>query len=269
MSTDKYYKISNIIFTFLFIIILLYSFDYNLGFYLNKQFPNIYIYTNGTINEGWDPRIWSENGLVEIIQEIILFFTISYLLFFLIKLKNTNYPAIKIFLILEILGLSYFFLEEISYGQHIIEYNTPEFFMNLNNQKEFNFHNISNLFNELPKSFIYIWCGFAIPFVKIFKPKIKKIYSIIINPNNKLIQISIILIIFTLPNLIVSKFDLIHHDLLHTVDERGAHTGFNIKMLSKVVLSFNFFRISELHEFIFSYYFLWHSIYLKNIILNK
>ena len=44
MSTDKYYKISNIIFTFTFIIILLYSFDYNLGFYLNKQFPNIYIY---------------------------------------------------------------------------------------------------------------------------------------------------------------------------------------------------------------------------------
>jgi hypothetical protein len=137
------------------------------------------------------------------------------LLFFLIKLKNKNYPAIKIFLILEILGLSYFFLEEISYGQHIIKYNTPEFFMNLNNQKEFNLHNISNLFNELPKSLVYIWCGLAIPFVKVFKPKIKKIYSIIINPNNKLIKISVILIIFTLPNLIVSKFDLIQYNLLH------------------------------------------------------
>jgi len=265
MRTDKLYKVSNIFFTFIFLVVLLYSFDYNLGFYLNKQFPSIYIYTSGTIYEGWDSRIWSENGLVETMQEMILFFTICYLLFFLSRLKNKNYLTIKIFLILEILGLSYFFLEEISYGQHIIGYNTPNFFLNLNNQKEFNLHNISNLFNELPKSFVFIWCGLAIPFVRLFKPKIKKIYYVIINPNSKLIKISIILLIFTLPNLIVSKFDLIDYSLLHL--ENGS--GYKLKMFFTVVFSFNFFRISELHEFIFSYYFLWHSIYLNKYILNK
>ena len=91
----------------------------------------------------------------------------------------------------------------------------------------------------MPKSFVYIWCGLAIPFIKLFKPKIKKTYTIIINPNNKLIKISVILIIFTLPNLIVSKFDLIQYNLLHLEDG----SGYNIKMLSTVVLSFNFFRI--------------------------
>jgi len=265
MTADKLYKISNIFFFIIFFIVLLYSFDYNLGFHINKQFPSIYIYTNGTVYEGWDPKIWNENGLVETMQAIILFFTICYLLFFLSKLKNENYPTIKIFLILEILGLSYFFLEEISYGQHIIGYNTPDYFLDLNNQKEFNFHNISNLFNELPKSLVYIWCGLAIPFMTLFKPKIKKIYYVIINPNNKLIKISIILLVFTIPNLIVSKFDLIDYSLLH-LDNRP---GYNLQMFFTVVLSFNFFRISELNEFIFSYYFLWHSIFLKKNILNK
>tara|TARA_B110000483_G_C17937338_1_gene443204 strand:+ start:31 stop:711 length:681 start_codon:yes stop_codon:yes gene_type:complete len=225
---------------------------------------------------GWENL--DGNGLVETMQEIILLFTICYLLLFLNKLKNKKCNTIKIFLILETLGLSYFFFEEISWGQHIIGYNTPDFLFSINNQKEFNLHNISNLFNELPKSFVFIWCGIAIPFVKLFKPKIKNIYYIIINPNNKLIKISIILLVFTIPNLIASKLNLIEYNLLHLeggIDYGLLHKddifyiGYKLKMFLIVVFSFNFFRISELHEFIFAYYFLWHSIYLRKYILNK
>ena len=60
MAIDKLYKISNFFFFFIFFLTLLYSFDYNLGFYLNKQFPNIYIFTMGNMHEGWDGRIWME-----------------------------------------------------------------------------------------------------------------------------------------------------------------------------------------------------------------
>ena len=184
MEIDKLYKISNTFFSILFLLILLDSFDHNLGFFLNKQFPNIYFFTFGEVTEGWKKEIWMENGLVEIMQELLLFFTICYLLYFLNKFKNKTENFIKIFLILEILGLSYFLLEEISWGQHIINYNTP------------------NL-------------GF------------------------------------------------IDHKVLHL------ETGYNFKMFFTIVLSFNFFRLSELHEFIFAYYFLWHSFFLKEKIIKK
>ena len=263
MEINKLYKISNTFFLILFILILIDSFDHNLGFYLNKQFPKIYFFTFGEVTEGWRREIWMENGLVEIMQELLLFFTILYLLFFLNKLKDQTKNLIKIFIILEILGLSYFFLEEISWGQHIINYKTPNFFEEINHQKELNFHNISNLFNELPKSFVFIWCGFTLPFIKIFKPKIKNIFYTIIIPNDNLIKISFILLIFTIPNLVVSNFGLINHEVLHL------ENGYNFKMFFTIVLSFNFFRLSELHEFLFAYYFLWHTLFLKDKIIGK
>ena len=189
------------------------------------------------------------------------------MLFFLHKLKERKNNIIRIFLILEILGLSYFFLEEISWGQHIISFNTPEILKNINNQNEFNLHNISNLFNELPKSLVFIWCGLTILFIKFFKLEVKNSYYTIINPSNQLIKISIVLIIFTIPNLIVSKFGLINHSDLNIENELG-FVGYNFKMFFTVVLSFNFFRLSELQEFIFAYYFLWHSLFLKEKIFN-
>ena len=268
MNIHALYKTSNTICLILFLSILIYSLDYSFGFFLNKQFPDIYIFTFGGRHEGWDEKIWMENGLIEILQELVLFFTILYLLKFFYKLKNITHKIIKVFLILEILGLSYFFFEEISWGQHFISYKTPLFIENINHQKEFNLHNISNLFNELPKSLVFIWCGLSILFLKTFKPKIKDIYYIIINPDNNLIKISITLLIFTIPNLIVSNFDLINYQDLHLRDDFDV-IGYNFKMLFTIILSFNFFRLSELHEFIFAYYFLWHSILLKENIFNK
>ena len=70
MEIDKLYKISNTFFSILFLLILLDSFDHNLGFFLNKQFPNIYFFTFGEVTEGWKKEIWMENGLVEIIELI-------------------------------------------------------------------------------------------------------------------------------------------------------------------------------------------------------
>ena len=90
-----------------------------------------------------------------------------------------------------------------------------------------------------------------------------KIFYTIINPNNNLIKISVVLLIFTIPNLITSNLGLIDHKVLHL------ETGYNFRMFFTIVLSFNFFRLSELHEFIFAYYFLWHSFFLKEKIIKK
>ena len=68
---------------------------------------------------------------------------------------------------LYLLGLIYYFLEEISWGQYIFNWSTPYFFLNLNNQNETNFHNISNLFNQLPRNLVFIWSAFTFILVKL------------------------------------------------------------------------------------------------------
>ena len=99
--------------------------------------------------------------------------------------------------------------------------------------------------------------------------KIKKhLITILVYKNDNLIKISVVLLIFTIPNLIVSNLGLIDHKVLHLENDLG-FTGYNFKMFFTIVLSFNFFRLSELHEFIFAYYFLWHSLFLKEKIIIK
>ena len=132
-----------------------------------------------------------------------------------------------------------------------------------NYQGEFNLHNISNLFNELPRSLVLLWCGFSILLANILKLKNSNIFFILINPNKKLLIISFIILIVAIPNFIVSKFNLIDYQKLHLINNT-----YDLKMFFTIILSFNFFRLSELHEFLFSYYFLWHTLFLKEKLLK-
>ena len=246
---------------FFFSLIFFVIFD-SLGHLLFNEFRDVKIFKlwgETTFNsyrtqKGWEYKIWIENGLIENLQAIILGFTIFYLISFYRKLFKFSY--LKIFILLEILGLSFFFFEEISWGQHFIGFSTPNFLSDINNQNEFNLHNISNLFNELPKALVFIWCGLSVPIVYFIKFK-KQILVDLIMPDRRLIYFSFVLIFFKIPNLYVSTFDLIDYG---SVNKDGSYDYFNL--LIKII-SFDFIRLSELHELLFTYYFLWHSIFLK------
>ena len=96
-----------------------------------------------------NPNIWNENGLVEILQNILLIYAIYYFYKFFKKINLTNESNIfSILICFYFIGLVYYFFEEISWGQHFLFWDTPQFFLNYNNQNETNIHNISNLFNE-------------------------------------------------------------------------------------------------------------------------
>ena len=73
---DKFKKI-NIFFFSILSIFLLYSFDYSLGWGMNLMFPDIYLFTFGKGNSGYHPFIWNESGIVETLQVLLLFFSIS------------------------------------------------------------------------------------------------------------------------------------------------------------------------------------------------
>ena len=267
MNIEKKFKILNIFFLIILIFILIDSFDQSFGYWLNNILPKFYLFTFGNPGEGWRSLVWSENGIIENLQVFFLFITILILIFFLKKISlNEKQKLLKIFLLIQILGLFYFLMEEISWGQQYINFKTPEYFNEINKQKEFNLHNISNVFNELPKSFVFLWCAFSIPLLSVVNIKNKNLH-ILIKPNKKLIQISLIILLFTLPNLIVSKLNLINYSELHIIED-GKFIGYDLKMFLTIVMSFNFFRLSELQELLFCYYFFWHTLFLKKL-FNK
>ena len=54
---------------------------------------------------------------------------------------------------------------------------------------------------------------------------------------------------------------------IHKINNEGFEL-YDISKVMPVILSFNFFRLSELQEFLFVYYFFWHSFFLKQNLLN-
>ena len=202
-----------------------------------------------------------ENGFIENIQSIALLVSIIILLSVIKLIKNEK--IIQVFIYLKILALIYYLGEEISWGQHFFKWSTPELFNEINNQKETNLHNISNLLDQLPRSFVVLWCGF-IPIIFYFlkmKINFKRHINLIILPKTKLIFVSIIFLFFFFPDFIVDKANL--HPGWH-ID------GQDIKE-AKIydTLTFNFLeRLSEIHELIFCFYFLIYSISFKQAIKN-
>lgn len=217
--------------------------------------------------------IWEENGLVETLQVIILIYSIILYLFFLKKNHRLNFFLSKYLKILFFLGLIYYFLEEISWGQHLFNWQSPELFKFLNKQNETNLHNINNLFNQIPRGLILFWTALAFVIVKLrFLIKDKNL-SIFLFPSNNLRYISFLVIFFTLPNILFEEYldlakiqeDNIYQTYYLTWRDEEAVLFFNkIKIFILNFINFKFLRISELEEFLFCNYFLIHSYYLKN-----
>ncbi len=265
---NKIYKYSNIIFVLFIFFLIIQAFDQSFGSGMHKIYPEIYFKTfSNTNNPGWNVFIWFENGLIETLQVIILSVTILILLnFYLKKKKYLNSFLLKRFIIIEIFGLSYLLLEEISWGQHFINFETLEFFLDKNNffynhQGEMNLHNTSRIFNEFPRVLVMIWCSLSIIILQIIKLRNKKELVQIIMPNKKLIFISYLILLFCVPDLILTKLGMVNHSELAIMDG-DVLIGYNFSVMFKIILSFNFFRLSELQELLFIYYFMWHSFFL-------
>ena len=209
------------------------------------------------MRSGYNPIIWNENKIIETLQCIFLFLTSIYLfkIFNLKKKINDKifFNLLKLFFIF----ILYFFFEEISWGQHIFKWDSNSFFLKYNNQGETNLHNISNLFNQLPRALLSLWCGLSFLIFKFSKKfNFKKIYSEFIFPNKNLKYISYLTLLFILPDLIIDKF--------------GFHPGYspiptiNINIVEIYdFFSFNFIRLSEFQELIFAYYLFNHSYFVK------
>ena len=237
-----------------FLILLLFEGIFHFYYFKISQFIEFLPFKNQT---GYNSLIWSENGIIEILQVVLLLISLFFISIFLKKNYLYSNSITKILTIFYILGILYYFFEEISWGQHIFRWQTPSFFSNLNHQNETNIHNISSLFNEVPRNILLIWCTLSFLFIKFLRSDPFKLKRFIL-PHQNLKLISILILIFFVPNLLIDKLDIAPGHPAENDKEIVLNIFFEI-------ISFNFVRLSELHEVMFNYYILWHSYFLYKV----
>ena len=100
--------------------------------------------------------IEQENGVVELGTTLILIPAIYAGIRCFLCRQYLPVKWLATWLVLVTLGCVYIAGEEISWGQHLLEWNTPEYLQKINDQHETNIHNISSWFDQKPRLLLEI-----------------------------------------------------------------------------------------------------------------
>lgn len=115
-----------------------------------------------------------ENGPYEILEALILVIALSIAIFTLVKMDKSN-KWITAWVSLAALCCFYVAGEEISWGQHILQWNTPEYWKALNDQGETNFHNTTSWLDQKPRLLLALGVytgGIILPLTMRYKPEL-------------------------------------------------------------------------------------------------
>lgn len=74
---------------------------------------------------------------------------------------------LRSWLIAYLLGVLYFLGEEISWGQHLFDWETPDFWARINDQQETNLHNTFGIFDQVPRALVTLFIIFGGLFVPV------------------------------------------------------------------------------------------------------
>jgi hypothetical protein len=104
---------------------------------------------------GDDHMLKSEAGIVENATVVFLVMGIGYCVAAM-RITRQHFVSryLRAWLVVLVVGATYFALEEISYGQHIFHWHTAEAWAKLNDQQETNLHNVSALFDQVPRALL-------------------------------------------------------------------------------------------------------------------
>lgn len=115
----------------------------------------------------------SESGPHETAQFILLLAAFIVAVRGLWGMPVRRFPGYAAWLALAALCCFYVGGEEISWGQHILQWDTPEYWAALNDQNETNFHNTSSWFDQKPRLLLEIGVmagGLLLPWVLRARP---------------------------------------------------------------------------------------------------
>ena len=128
-----------------------------------------------------DRFMYGELGLIENLTVIFLLVAIIVSILFLISGNNSNFAIFRAWMILFLIGCTYYAGEEISWGQHFFGWSTPDEWSSVNDQQETNLHNTSALFDQIPRTLLSVAAligGVLMPVYRRFKHHVPNADSI-------------------------------------------------------------------------------------------
>lgn len=132
----------------------------------------------------------SENGWHEIVQNITIAIAFLIGLLTLPKLDWKDHKWLGLWIALATLCCLYVTGEEISWGQHLLNWNTPEYWAKINDQNETNLHNTSDWLDQKPRLILLIGIiigGLIIPALRRWKPERLPAKFSVIYPSNRMV----------------------------------------------------------------------------------
>jgi len=126
---------------------------------------------NPFLDDQGNAWMYAENGLLETLQWVI---ALAAAFVGIVCLRYCREDRLLVpWVLLAVAGSLYIGLEEISYGQHLLGWETPEYWQNLNDQGETNLHNTSSWFDQKPRLLLLfgvIGGGVLVPLLRRFRP---------------------------------------------------------------------------------------------------
>ena len=110
--------------------------------------------------------LYGEAGAIEWLTVVFLLAAIVYGVRVLRLAAGRGPRWLVVWALLLLLGAVYFAGEELSWGQHVFQWATPETWRQLNPQQETNLHNVHALFDQLPRALLTLAAfvgGVAVP----------------------------------------------------------------------------------------------------------
>ena len=183
-------------------------------------------------------KLLSENGPVELCQWAVIFIALCVAALTLIRLNPKRDGWLFGWVLLAMLGCLYVAGEEVSWGQHFLNWDTPAYWQALNDQQETNLHNTSSWLDQKPRLILLIGIlagGIVFPLLQKYRPgKLPEKFSIIYPPAF-LMPVAVLVI---LPSLLDKGVDLFH-------------------------------RVSEVQEFYMFYFVLLYMVMLRRRIMDR
>lgn len=115
----------------------------------------------------------SESGPHEMLQSVFIGGALLFALWLLFKVNWKTQKEIGLVIAAAALGSFYIFGEEISWGQHILNWSTPEYWAQFNDQNETNLHNTSSWLDQKPRLLLFagiVVGGLIVPALRRWRP---------------------------------------------------------------------------------------------------
>ncbi len=155
--------------------------------------------------------LMSENGPVELLQWMIMVLASLVATLTLVRINPCKTPWVFAWVLIALLSCLYVAGEEVSWGQHFLNWNTPAYWQGINDQHETNLHNVSSWLDQKPRLILLIGIivgGLLFPLLDHVRPGFLPERFSLVYPPRELVLIALLVVGPGIANDLAKLFDV-------------------------------------------------------------